>query len=57
MMKKTYATFNKGGKWELVSPPEQDSKGKSIKCKSSLGCSLHFHAASTQHVIAPLYSY
>ena len=56
-MKKTYVTFNKGGKWDLVTPPETDSKGKAIKCKSSLGCSLHFHAVSTQSVIAPLYSY
>ena len=55
--KKTYVTFNKGGKWQSVTPPDTDSHGKSIRCRSSLGCSLHFHAASTQQRIAPLYSF
>ena len=55
--KKTYVTFNKGGRWTTVTPPDADSHGKAIRCQSSLGCSLHFHAASTQQHIAPLYSF
>lgn len=39
---KTYITFNDGGSWNTLPPPDRDESGKKIKnCK---GCSLHLHS-------------
>jgi len=38
---RTFITFNKGGKWELLKAPEKDSNGKETKCHLEDGCSLH----------------
>ncbi|XDV32386.1 hypothetical protein PO909_003231 [Leuciscus waleckii] len=34
-------TFDKGGTWELLQPPEADSLGGTIDCQLDNGCSLH----------------
>ncbi|TNN01446.1 hypothetical protein fugu_010828 [Takifugu bimaculatus] len=34
-------TFDKGGTWELLLPPDADSLGGSVTCQPSKGCSLH----------------
>lgn len=38
---KTYITHNKGGKWELIKAPAQDSEGVSLECYIEDDCSLH----------------
>ncbi|XP_035241564.1 sortilin-related receptor-like [Anguilla anguilla] len=34
-------TFDKGGTWELLTPPTADSLGGTVNCQLSRGCSLH----------------
>ncbi|XP_070808754.1 LOW QUALITY PROTEIN: sortilin-related receptor [Pituophis catenifer annectens] len=34
-------TFDKGGTWEFLQPPEYTHYGEKINCELSLGCSLH----------------
>jgi len=38
---RSYITFNKGGKWQLLKAPLEDSKGQKHKCFIEDGCSLH----------------
>jgi hypothetical protein len=53
---KTFITFNKGGKWDLIKAPEKDSNGKSIKCSIEDGCSLHLQMYSSNGMLPPPYS-
>ena len=48
----TYITFNKGGKWNLITMKERDSLGKILECENN--CYLHLHGISSNY--APLYS-
>uniref|UniRef100_A0A672I0N3 Sortilin-related receptor n=1 Tax=Salarias fasciatus TaxID=181472 RepID=A0A672I0N3_SALFA len=34
-------TFDKGGTWELLQPPAEDSLGGTVECQLNKGCSLH----------------
>ncbi|XP_054719384.1 sortilin-related receptor-like [Uloborus diversus] len=34
-------TFDKGGEWNLLKPPEKDRNGQDLKCSITEGCSLH----------------
>jgi hypothetical protein len=43
--KKTVISFDKGGMWQPLTPPEKDSKGKRIYCEDD-ACSLHLHSLS-----------
>lgn len=38
---KTFITHNKGGKWELIKSPTEDSEGKKINCYVEDDCSLN----------------
>jgi hypothetical protein len=38
---KTFITHNKGGKWELIKSPAEDSDGKKINCYVEDDCSLN----------------
>lgn len=53
---KTYITHNKGGKWELIKAPDQDSDGRKLVCYADEGCSLHLHIYSSNGVYPPPYS-
>ena len=53
---RTFITFNKGGKWELIKAPQQDSKGKELKCHVEDGCSLHLQMYSSNGAYPPPYS-
>lgn len=53
---KTYITHNKGGKWELIKSPNEDSNGKKVKCFTEEGCSLNLQIYSSNGVFAPPYS-
>ena len=53
---KTYVTFNKGGKWDLIKAPERDANGKTKKCYVESGCSLHLQMYSNNGIFAPPYS-
>ena len=45
----TYITFNKGGLWHRLKPPETDLNGKPFPCSNSTTthCSLHLHSVSS----------
>ena len=48
----SYITFNKGGKWHFLKPPEVNIEGNSYDCasnKSNNNCNLHLHSASSPH--------
>jgi hypothetical protein len=47
----TKITFDKGGKWSLIEPPERDSLGKRISCED---CSLHLHSVTS--AFSPTYT-
>ena len=53
---RTFITHNKGGKWELVKAPTEDSQGKKISCYMDEGCSLHLNIYSSNGYYAPPYS-
>lgn len=53
---KTHITHNKGGKWELLKAPTEDSNGKKIQCFIEEGCSLNLQIYSSNGVYAPPYS-
>lgn len=53
---KTYITHNKGGKWELIKAPTDDSQGNKKKCYIEDGCSLHLHVYSNNGIFPPPYS-
>lgn len=42
---KTVITFDKGGEWRGIEPPERDSEGKRIICEDS--CFLHLHSVTS----------
>eukprot|EP00392_Amoebophrya_sp_AT5.2_P004043 g4048.t1 len=55
---RTVISFDKGGKWQVIAPPEFDSLGQRISCDSSK-CSLHLHGTTTAMTagnFAPFYS-
>ncbi|CAG9311653.1 unnamed protein product [Blepharisma stoltei] len=52
--KKTVITFDKGGLWKPLTPPEKDSNGKRVLCKDE-DCSLHLHSITSQK-FGPAYS-
>ncbi|XP_063217852.1 sortilin-related receptor-like [Bacillus rossius redtenbacheri] len=37
----TVITYDSGGEWRFLTPPDQDSLGRKILCNVSNGCSLH----------------
>jgi len=41
MVMRSYITHNKGGKWELIKAPAEDSQGRKTNCYLEDGCSLH----------------
>lgn len=45
--RKSVITFNGGGDWQPLSPPEKSAAGKKIKCDANQGCSLHLHNFSS----------
>lgn len=51
---KTVVTFDKGGEWKSLAPPEKDSEGKRVVCEDS-DCSLHLHLLTFER-FAPAYS-
>ena len=53
---KTFITHNKGGKWELIKAPTEDSKGRKIDCYIEEGCSLNLEIYSSNGLFAPPYS-
>ena len=53
---KTYITHNKGGKWELIKSPAEDSDGKKINCYVEEECSLNLQIYSSNGIYAPPYS-
>lgn len=55
---KTYITHNKGGKWELIRAPPEDSEGSKLisGCLIEEGCSLNLHIYSSNGVFPPPYS-
>lgn len=53
---RTFITHNKGGKWELVKAPTQDSDGSKIDCFTEEGCSLNLEIYSSNGRFAPPYS-
>jgi Sortilin, neurotensin receptor 3, len=53
---RTFITHNKGGKWELVKAPAQDSEGGKIDCFIEEGCSLNLEIYSSNGRFAPPYS-
>ena len=54
--KKTKISFNNGGTWQYVQAPSKDSRGKSIDCLLSKGCSLHFHTVTSSDMYGSFYS-
>ncbi len=38
---KTFITHNKGGKWEVIKAPTEDSEGKKIDCYVEENCGLN----------------
>lgn len=53
---RSFITFNKGGKWDLIKAPEKDSKGKELKCQLEDQCSLHLQMYSSNGLLPPPYS-
>jgi hypothetical protein len=51
---KSVITFDKGGEWKTLTPPEKDSEGKRVVC-SDEECSLHLHLLTYER-FAPAYS-
>ena len=49
---RTVITFDKGGIWSQLTPPERDSTGSKIRCDD---CSLHLHSLSNRQ-FPPIYS-
>lgn len=49
---KTVITFDKGGEWKSIEPPERDSASKRIICEDD--CSLHLHSVTSS--FSPVYS-
>ena len=56
MMMRTYITHNKGGKWEMIKAPSEDSLGRKSNCYLEDGCSLHLQIYSSNGIYAPPYS-
>ena len=52
--KRTFITFDKGGIWRQLAPPEKDSSGKRLRCDEE-DCSLHLHSRFTGQ-FPPIYS-
>ena len=48
----TSITFNKGGKWSLITAPERDSLGKKYDCGEF--CNLNLHGINSKY--PPFYS-
>ena len=44
---KTVVTFDKGGEWRGIEPPERDSEGKRIICEDD--CYLHLHSVTSSY--------
>ena len=53
---RTLISFDKGGSWQLLKPPDYDSLGAKTECDSSLPCSLHLHGITNMNQYAPFYS-
>ncbi|CAD8059049.1 unnamed protein product [Paramecium primaurelia] len=53
--KQTKITFDKGSRWQPLTPPVVDSEGKKLQCDSKT-CSLHLHSVSTKMQFGPFYS-
>lgn len=53
---RSFITHNKGGKWDLIKAPSQDSEGKKIDCYIEEGCSLNLEIYSSNGNFAPPYS-
>ena len=53
---KTYITHNKGGKWETLKAPVEDSEGNALKCYQEEQCSLHLQIYSSNGLFPPPYS-
>ena len=51
---KSVVTFDKGGEWAYLNPPERDATGKAVSCNHEDGCSLHLHG--TTDLWGPMYS-
>ncbi|KAF8818378.1 putative sortilin [Cardiosporidium cionae] len=52
---RTVVSFDKGGAWYYVKPPEEDSLGQKVECTTK-HCSLHLHGITTFTQYAPFYS-
>jgi len=53
--KKTMISFDKGGIWQSLTPPEKGVRGKRISCASEDECSLHLHSISSDR-FGPFYT-
>jgi len=55
---RTVISFDKGGEWDLLSPPKKNSQGQSYECagKPLSECSLHLHGTTSWDFYAPFYS-
>jgi len=53
LKRKSYITFNRGGKWQSLAPPDRTSKGRKIHCTLKNGCSLHLHSLTSERYPFP----
>jgi hypothetical protein len=51
---KTVITFDKGGIWSYLEPPEVDSSGRKVQCSPGKDCHLHLHGITDLY--GPFYS-
>lgn len=53
----TRITFDDGGRWALLRPPDEDWEGKRIEdCDTPSSCSLHVHSVTQPHNFGRVYS-
>ena len=53
LQRKSFITFNRGGKWQSLAPPTTSSTGKKINCRLENGCSLHLHSLTSDRYPYP----
>ena len=52
---RTLITFNNGGRWRLVEPPDVDVNGNAVSCEPP-SCSLHFHMDTSDYFRLGVYA-
>lgn len=55
---RTVISFDMGGAWHYLAPPQVDSEGKAVGgCDKPSDCTLHLHGFTDLFTFAPVYSY